>query len=198
MSDDQARADIALIRAALDQGRAYATAGSPALIVWGLVIAAGYLGTWAFVTGHSTVPPDWVWTAMLALGWIFMLRGVPARLASQSPPPPRRPLVAALCAVWLGLGIFLTLTYAASVNIGGLRGDWMAPVTAGVFGAGFFASAALTNLAWMRFVAIAWWLGELAVFWLHGNPAVLLLCAALYILLLAGPGLVLLLRPHTA
>ena len=60
MTDDQARADIALIRIALDQGRAYATARSPAMIVWGLLtgIAAGYGGTWAFVTGRWAVRPD--------------------------------------------------------------------------------------------------------------------------------------------
>jgi hypothetical protein len=194
MSDDQTRADIALIRAALEQGRAYATARSPTLMVWGLVIAAGYLGTWAFVTGLWTVRPNWIWAVMLALGWIFTLRGVLGRLASKSPPPPRRPLVVALCSVWFGLGIFLTLTYVASLVIGGYRGDWMAPVTAGVLGAGFFASAPLCNLPWMRWVAVAWWLGELAIFWVHGSPAVLLLCAALYVLLLAGPGLVLRLR----
>jgi hypothetical protein len=196
MTDDQAREDIALIRTALDQGRAYATARSPAMMVWGLLIAAGYGGTWAFVTGRWAVRPDWLWGTLLALGWIFALRGVPGRIASGASPPLPRPLVAALRAVWFGLGIFLTLTYAAGLTIGGLEGDWMEPVAAGVLGAGFFASAPLCNLGWMRLVAVAWWVGEVAMYWLHGTAGALILGAALYLALLAGPGLVLRLRPR--
>jgi hypothetical protein len=196
MTDDQAHADIALIRTALDHGRAYATARSPAMMVWGVLIAAGYIGTWSFVTGLWSMRPDWVWGALIAFGWIFALRGVIGRIAGGSSALPPRPLVAALRAVWLGLGIFLTLTYAAGLTIGGLEGDWMEPVAAGVLGAGFFASAPLCNLSWMRLVAIAWWVGEVAMYWLHGTTAALILGAALYLLLLAGPGLVLRTRAH--
>jgi hypothetical protein len=70
----------------------------------------------------------------------------------------------------------------------------MDPVSAGVMGIGFFASSFLCNLAWMRWVAVAWWAGELATYLLRHRPEALLLSAALMLLLLAVPGLVLMRR----
>jgi hypothetical protein len=61
-------------------------------------------------------------------------------------------------------------------------------------GIAFFASASLANLRWLRWIAVAWWLGELAAFALRHQPEVLPLSAVLMLLLLAGPGFVLLRR----
>ncbi len=193
MIDDQARADIALIRAALDQGRGYATARGPDMIVWGLLIGAGYLGTWACLTGQLPLRPGPLWLGVLALGWIFyVVRGRP----SQELAPPRRPLVIALRMLWLGIGICLTLTAVVGNYRGDMGAGWFEPFAAGILGVAFFASATLSNLPWLRWVAAAWWVGELAAFWLHGNILILPFSAALYVLLLAGPGLVLRLRPQ--
>jgi hypothetical protein len=195
MTDDQARADIALIRAAVDQGRAYALARSPDMIVWGLLVGAGYLGTWAIVTGHASIRPGLLWIVVLAIGWLFY---VLRRLPGRESPAPRRPLVVALRMLWLGIGICLTLTAVVGILSGGMGLDWFGPFAVGVMGAGFFASAPLCDLPWLRWVSAAWWLGELGSFWLHGTVLVLPFSAALYVLLLAGPGLVLRLRPRAA
>jgi hypothetical protein len=61
-------------------------------------------------------------------------------------------------------------------------------------GIGFFASASLTRLPWMRWVGIAWWVGELALFALRHRVEMLPLSAALMLLLLAGPGYLLMSR----
>ena len=55
-------------------------------------------------------------------------------------------------------------------------------------GIGFFASASLTRLLWLRWVAIAWWVGEVALFALRHRADALPLTATLMLLLLAGPG----------
>jgi len=203
MSDDQARADIALIRTALEQGRAYAFARSPDMIIWGCLVAAGYLGTWAFATGHLAMRPGPLWLGVLAAGWLFylvrrLLRRLPRRVPLGGPAARLGPLVTALCMLWLGVGISLTLTGVVGILRGGMGAGWFNPIAAGVMGAGFFASAPLCNLPWLRWVAVAWWLGELALFWLHGTILVLPFAAALYLLLLAGPGLALRVRQHAA
>jgi hypothetical protein len=59
-------------------------------------------------------------------------------------------------------------------------------------GIGFFTSAAPANLAWMRWVAVGWWVGEIAIYALPHQDVVLPLMAVLWLLLLALPGLVLL------
>ena len=113
MVEDQAREDIAFIRRTIEEGSTYATGRSPDMLVWGVAVTVGYLGTYGFVRGWSPITPQAVW------------------------------------AVCLGL-------------------------------------------PWLRWIAIAWWLGELALFALRHHAEALLLSAALMLVLLAGPGYLLL------
>ena len=55
MSEDRVREEIAFIRSALEEGRAYAHLRSPDFTVWGAAIALGYLATWARVAQLWTV-----------------------------------------------------------------------------------------------------------------------------------------------
>jgi len=191
MTNDQARADIALIRAALEEGRSYATAHSPDMIIWGCLIATGYLGTWASVTGHLPIPDGWLWLGIITAGWLVYIV-----LRRTRRPAARRPMVLALRMMWLGIGIGLTVTALAGNYHGHLRVGWFDPFGAAILGAGFFASATLAGLPWLRWIALAWWLGELGTFWLLGDISSLPFSAAMYLLLLAGPGLALYLRPR--
>ena len=50
-SDDSVREDIAFIRRAVEQGRGYAGARSLDMLIWGIAVAIGYLGTYAAVRG---------------------------------------------------------------------------------------------------------------------------------------------------
>ena len=60
-SKDSVREDIAFIRHAIEQGRGYAGAHSFDLLVWGIALAKGYLGTYATVTGWWRLNPNWLW-----------------------------------------------------------------------------------------------------------------------------------------
>ena len=57
MIEDQVREDIAFIRHAVEEGRSYATARSPEMLIWGIALAIGYFGTYAFVRGWSPIRP---------------------------------------------------------------------------------------------------------------------------------------------
>jgi hypothetical protein len=198
MIEDRAREDIAFIRRAIEDGAAYATASSPFMLVWGIAVAIGYLATYAFIRGWSPVAPGLVWAACLGLPWLFWLRRV-ARGFVGSAVPPRGPMAQALAMLWLGCGVFLTTLAIITMATDEARNGWCDAVVAGVMGIGFFASASLTRLPWLRWVAIAWWLGELALFALRHRVEALPLAAALMLLLLAGPGYVLMSgRPRRA
>jgi len=190
-SDETLREEIAFIRRAIEEGRGYATGWSGDMIVWGVLIAGAYLGTYATRRGWWAIDPDWLCWGAVGLGWLYSLHRVARHLISGSPWPTARPMVQAVRMLWLACGIVLT-TLAVAV---GLAGDWnqgwYGAVTCGVMGIGFFTSSFLFNLAWMRLVAVGWWAGELAVYALRHQVEVLPLSAALMLLLLAIPGFVL-------
>jgi hypothetical protein len=193
MIQDQVREDIAVIRRAIEEGGAYATARSPNMLVWAIAVAIGYLGTYAGVRGWSPLTPGPLWAACLGLPWLFSLRRVARGLAGAAVPS-RGPMAQALAMLWLGCAIFLTTLVIAAIATGEARNGWCNAVVAGIMGTGFFASASLTRLLWLRWVAVAWWLGELALFALRHRAEALPLAAALMLLLLAGPGYVLVSR----
>ena len=195
MIDDQVREDIAFIRRAIEEGGAYATASSRDLLAWGVALALGYLGTYAFIRGWSPIAPGLLWPVCLGLGWLYSLRRPLRQIIGRADFPARGPMAQALAMLWLGCGTFLTIMAIAVLTSGDARQGWCDAVVAGVLGVAFFASASLSNLPWLRWVAVAWWAGEIAIFALRHDAAVRLpLAAALMLVLLAGPGLVLLRR----
>jgi len=196
MNEDTAREDIAFIRRTIEQGRRIAGAWSPDMLVWGIAIAIGYFGTYARVRGWWTLDPNWLWVACIVLPWLYSLRRVWRPLLAGQSEAPQRALTSPLTMVWFACGIFLTILAFAAI-LAGERATWGSAVTAGVMGIGFFVSSSLCNLAWMRWVAIAWWVGELAMIVWHGAES-LLLMAALMLMLLALPGFVLMRRRGAA
>ena len=193
MIENQAREDIALIRRAIEEGAAYATASSPDMLVWGIAVAIGYLGTYGFVGGWSPLAPGVLWAACLGVPWLFSLRRMTRGLTGREVRV-RGPMAEALAMLWFACGIVLTTLAIAAMVTGEARNGWCDAVVAGVMRIGFFASASLARLPWLRWVAIAWWVGELALFALRHRVEALLLSALLMLLLLAGPGYILMSR----
>ena len=194
MIEEQAREDIAFIRQAIEEGHNYATASGPDMLVWGITVAIGHLGSYGYLHGWSPVDPGRLWAVCIGLPWLYSLRGALRRLVDGGNQARRSPMVMALRMLWLGCGIFLTTLALAAVASGEIRLGWFNAVVAGVLGVALFASAWLSNLPWLRWIALAWWAGELAVYALRHRPEAPLLSAALMLLLLAGPGLVLVIR----
>ncbi len=195
MMDDRVREDIALIREAIEDGRGYATTNGPSLVVWGVALAAGFVATYAFDRGYqSALPPAALWPLAIAVPWAYWLRRMWGRGFGSAPVPRRSPMVAALRMLWLGLGIFLTTLSLAVLWSGEVPADWLAAVVAGATGTAVFATAWLAGLPWLRWVAVAWWIGELALLALRHRPEALLLSAGLMLALLAGPGVALIMR----
>jgi hypothetical protein len=186
MVDNDVRDDIAFIREAIGQGRRYACESGTGLIVWGAALAAGHVATYAFVRGWLPLAPAWTWTICIGLPWLYSLRRPRQRFFGSDPS-----LLMPLRMLWFGCGVFLTSLAVAAMWTGDIRFGWFDPVMAGAFGVAVFATAWLAGIAWLRWIAVAWWLGELALYAFRHHPEALLLATALLLLLMAGPGLVL-------
>ena len=198
MVDRGVEADIAFIRSTLEEGRAYARRRSPDMFVWGLFVAAGYLGTYAYVRHWSSVDPNWVWLVAIAIPWAYSLRRwwfwlLGSRLARLSAAR-RRAL--SPCSGSAPASRLLTLAVAA--NWGGVAAyHWYDAAVAEHSCHRVLRGSFLCNVAWLRFVAVAWWIGALLLYGLRGD-GVLLLGAAMMLLFLAGPGLILFLSARNA
>jgi hypothetical protein len=190
--DDSVREDIAFIRRTIEQGRSYAGTRSLDLLVWGIALAVGYLGTYATVTRWWRIDPNLIWALCIVLPWLYSLRRLLRRLLFWSPPSAARPpMTQALQMLWFGCGIFLSMFSVAVIVAGDMRQGWFNAVSAGILGIAFFVSSYLCNLTWMRWVAIGWWAAALLVYALRHRIEVLPLSSVLMLLLLALPGLLL-------
>jgi hypothetical protein len=195
MSENDLREEIAFIRRAIEEGRGYATGWSGDMMVWGVLIAAAYLGTYATRRGWWAADANLLCWGAVGVAWLYSLQRVVRRVMAGSSSPTPRPMVQAVRMLWLGCGIVLT-TLGVAVSIAGdWNQGWYFAVSCGVLGICFFTSSFLFNLGWMRLVAVGWWAGELAAYALRYQLEVLPLSAALMLLLLALPGFVLM-RNH--
>jgi hypothetical protein len=192
--EDRARDDLAFIRASIEAGRSYATSLGANLVAWGVAVAIGHLGTYAFARYRIGSSSDWLWVLCIGLPWLFSLRGYGARITGHWKRATPNPMATAQKMLWLGVGVFLTVLAVAVYSMGGIEEGWFNAVVAGALGSGLFATAWLASLSWLRWVALAWWGGELILYALRQRPEAMLVSAGLMLFLLAGPGLVLVMR----
>src|SRR5215831_18325588 len=193
--DDDARADLAVIRRAIEDGRRFAAGGGGYMILWGGVIGLGELATYATVQGRLGLDPNVLWAVLMPLAWAatFALVWREVRLRQVRTLAGR-----VLSTTWFGCGITLSVLYVSTVFSGGFQPGWYLAITAGTMGIGFFATSFLCAYRWMRAIAIAWWLAEAALFAWRGDLEILALSGVLMLLMLALPGIVLVRRPPPA
>ena len=191
IGDDSVRDDIAFIRHAIEQGRGYAGRHSLDLLIWGVALAIGYLGTYAVVTGWWPINSLWLWAACIGLPWLYSLRGFMSRSFRSEPRSTRPPMVEAMQMLWFGCGIFLSTFSVVVIVAGDMRQGWFSAVAAGTLGIAFFVSSYLCNLPWLRAVAAGWWVGMLLLYACRHRIEVLPLSAMLMLLLLVLPGFLL-------
>lgn len=196
MSDNAARDDIAFIRRAMEEGRAYARLRSPEFAVWGLAIACGYFGTYARVTGLWSLDPRIVWWVPVGLAWVFTLRDAIPVWLGRKPAGAEAPtlMVRTLRALWLGYGIS-AMTLAVVAFSSDMHTGWFDAVAAAMLGLCFFVSAAVSDLRWLRGLALCWWAASVVLLRMSNGPEALLVGGSFMLAFLFVPGLILWLRP---
>lgn len=186
--------DLALIRRLMDESGKAVDAGGPFLVLWGVLVAAALLATWAYTRGALALSPTWIWGVAVAIGWIASLwlgrrreRRAPVRTTGGR----------VMAGIWVGGGVTMTLFGFVGIGSGALTPTGHMAATAGVLGACSFASSFVVRSTAYRWLAVGWWLGAIAIF-LWPGPHALLVMTGLIVALLVAPGLWLLSRGREA
>src|SRR5438477_10079857 len=101
------------------------------MLVWGIAVALGHLGIYAFVRGWSPFAPDALWAVCIGVPWLYSRSRLFRRFIGNSRSP-RGPLGLALSTLWPGCAIFSTTSALAAMWTAANREGWLDPIVAGV------------------------------------------------------------------
>lgn len=197
--------EIAYVRTLAEEGRNAPLVNGALYAIWGGVIAIASVLEYLRAIG---VAPEggvagflmrYIWLIAIAVGWALSFA-----LGGRADQKPGATTIGnrTANAVWLGVGIFVTLLWIANVLSPMLPGAErrignsvsMFPVVFGVYGVAFFATASAARLPWMRGVAVASWVFSIASYYFIGSEAQLLIGAAGSIVVAILPGVALIRR----
>ncbi len=200
MTDD-IRDDLAYVKALAEEGRDTPLVGGIMYVIWGGVIGAAALISYAENIGWinaafaSSYP---LWITAIGLGWILSF--AVGRGAHRKPGATTLGNKTA-ASVWCAVGIFITgfwltlmLVHDNFISVGvppyflfGL----MFPLAFGLYGVAFFATATAGRAGWLRLVAIVAWVIAAIELALMGSVHHLLVGAIGSFVCVLAPGIIL-------
>lgn len=187
--ENDAREDLAMIRRLMSESRRTVDAGGPHYLIWGVLITAALVGTWAHQTGRLATQPVWIWSVAVGLGWILsMIVGIRGGRRAEVRTAGGR----IMAGIWVGTGVTLTLAGFLGTGSGTLTGDAMLGLTASLIGSALFASSFVLRPTPYRWLAVGWWAGAVPLF-LWRDPGAQLLLAGMTVAFMLVPGVWLLL-----
>jgi hypothetical protein len=182
-----AEADLALIRKMMLQAQNSAALDGRYLVLWGIVLALPQIFMWVagvVSEGVSDSSQIYIWLAALAIGiagsillTVLHKRG-PVNLG-----------VRLYSSVWIGFCVTMCLLFIIAIAGQESLLFSLVIIAPAITGLAFFATAAIINLSWLRWVALGWWLMAVLVAVVDGSSYVGLIYIVAYIGLMAGPGL---------
>lgn len=182
-----AEADLALIRRMMLDAQNSAALDGRYLVLWGFVLALPQLFMWLSTlisdgfTGNGQI---YMWFAALGIGIIgsilltFLHKRGPVNLG-----------VRLYSSVWIGFCMTMCLLFVIAISGQESLLFSLAIIAPAMTGLAFFATAAIINLGWLRWVAVGWWLMAILVAVLDGSDYVGFIYIIGYLGLMAGPGL---------
>ncbi len=154
-------------------------------MLWGVQLAAVQAVQLALALAGAGPAGAYPWVGALAAGICgsaalgFSWRRHPTNLA-----------VRLYSSVWMGLCLTIVLLFALALAGRGIEPAQLGVAAPAATGLAFFVSAAIAGLAWMRWIALAWWAAAAAAGLLDpGLPAGTIMGIALHLGLMALPGL---------
>ncbi len=176
--------DLALIRRMMEEAQQAAALDGRHLVLWGVLLAAAQaVQLVLFLAGSGPAGPyAWVGAMIAGVGGSVALgfsgRRHPTNLA-----------IRLYGSVWVGLCLTIVLLFALALAGRGIEAAHLGVVAPATTGFAFFVSAAIAGLAWLRWIALAWWAAAATGGLLDPGPLAGTVGIALYLGLMALPGL---------
>lgn len=178
--------DLAMIRRLMEQSRGVIRGGAGHYLLWGALVTAGLLTTWASVQGFVQIGVAWIWPVAIGAGWAGSMY-LSYRQDRDAPVTTTAGRV--MSGIWIGAGVTMTLLGFLGMASGAFEPSGMMAGLSAVMGTAYFATGALHENRWPRLVAGGWWAGSVALFLWPGVHA-LLVMAGLMVAFHLVPGLV--------
>jgi hypothetical protein len=182
--------DVTLIRRLMSDAQGAVSETGIHQIWWGAWVAVALTVSWAASTGALDLGQGWIWIGFLLVGWI----GGWVLGAWEDERSPVRTVAGRMTvSVWIGIGVAATIVGLAGAGSGTIADGATQGVISALIGAGYFASGAATQLRWVRWLGVAWWVGA-TVMLVRPGPHTKLVMAGMALAFNVVPGIVLFLR----
>ncbi|MBN4053623.1 hypothetical protein JYT97_01925 [Haliea sp. AH-315-K21] len=182
-----AEADLALIRKMMLEAQASAALDGRYLVLWGIVLSLAQafdIIRSILTSGPANEWTAYIWFVMLGIGIVGSI--VLGYLHSRGPINSGARMYAS---IWIGFCLTMCLLFTLAVSGQGALLSSLAIIAPAMTGLAFFATAAIINLGWLRWVALGWWLIAILVSVLDSSSYTGFIYIAAYLGLMAGPGL---------
>ena len=166
MTDD-IKDDLAYVKALAEEGRDTPLVGGVLYLIWGGLIGTAALFVYADAIGWISLGPlagVWPWILAIGAGW-----GLCFFLAPKAHSKPGGVTLGNKTArsVWFAVGIFVTSFWITLMFVHDDFTEFgvpayflfslMFPISFGLFGVAFFATATAARIDWLRWIAVLSW-----------------------------------------
>jgi hypothetical protein len=181
-----AQQDLAIIKKMMLEAQNTAALDGRFLILWGVVLAIPQLYIFirsSFFGGVADEGSIAIWFVVLGIGICGSI--ILVYLQSRGPINSGTRTYAS---IWIGFCLTMCLLFVLAVSGNEEVLYSLAIVAPAMTGLAFFATAAIINLGWLRWIALGWWLTAILVAVLDAYSVVGIIYILAYLGLMAGPG----------
>lgn len=181
-----AQQDLAIIKKMMLEAQNSAALDGRFLILWGVVLAIPQLYMFiraSFFSGVADEGMVAIWFVVLGIGICGSI--ILVYLQSKGP---INTGARAYASIWIGFCLTICLLFVLAVSGNEEVLFSLAIVAPAMTGLAFFATAAIINLGWLRWVALGWWLTAILVAVLDSDKVIGIIYILAYLGLMAGSG----------
>ncbi len=183
----QPNEELASIRNLVEQTHFSALSNGHYFVIWGLTLSIGIAYYELYATWNLPLSPSWTWIALIATGWFYTVRTMrrerrQSRIQTQSG--------RLLASEWITNGMVMTVVFVVGGPAGAISAHGVAGLTAALLAKPFNATAEISGVRWLTYVAALWLASATGLFLIptHMHGAALVVCL---LALMVVPGLVL-------